>query len=200
MEEFQLISGSSGSGEYGPYLADLDERFQVIVEYYLFATPSQTLDIESVHRQLARHGMDQSSKRNEEYFANLKREVVANPDEFLNILDATKLGPNDRYCLKYNLEDAKSTPVDTDEFVKEYTYAFTDPPYGIRCKANDEKQSLCSESIMRLFGELSEYTIRRWSTDWSNFFDEGNEYWGAFLWTLLSDNGRGWWIGASATD
>ncbi|WP_145051409.1 hypothetical protein [Lignipirellula cremea] len=200
MNEFQLISDSFGTGEHGNHLADLEQRLHVVVECFLFATPLSTADVEAVHEQLARQGMDERFKRNEEYFANLKRNVVADPDRFMNTVDPDKLGPSDRFYIKYEIDNATSSLVDMDEFVREYTYAFTDPPYGIRCSCDDEKRAICSQSMTRLFGDLSDFTIRKWSTDWSNYFDAGNEWWGAFLWTLVSDDGRGWWIGASTTD
>lgn len=200
MDEFQLTSDSFGTGEHGDYLADLKERLLVVVEFFLFATPPGNSDSETIHARVARQGMEERFKRNEEYFANLKRNVIADPDHFMNAVDPNKLGPSDRFYITYDFDKATSSTIDRAGFVSEYTYAFTDPPYGIRCANDDEKRTICSQTITRLFGDLSDFTIRKWSTNWSNYFDAGNEWWGAFLWTLVSDDGRGWWVGASATD
>lgn len=200
MAVFPLITDSFGTGEHGDYLADLEERLHVVVECFCFATPPNTADDETVHEQIARRGMDERSKRNEEYFANLKRNVIGDPDRFMNAVDPDKLGPSDRFCLNYDIRKATSSLIDVHDFVRKYTYAFTDPPHGIRCRDQDEKLGVCSQTLTRLFGDLSEFTIREWSTDWSNYFDAGNEWWGAFLWTLVSDESRGWWVGASTTD
>lgn len=200
MEKFQLLSDSFGTGEHGNYLADLDERLHVVVECFLFAIPLRTSTVETVHRQIARQGMDERFKRNEEYFSNLKRNVIADPERFRNAVDANKLGPSDRFFIEYETDKATSSVIDLADFVSEYTYAFTDPPYGIRCANDDEKRAICSQTMTRLFGDLSDFEIRKWSTDWSNYFDAGKEWWGAFLWTLASDDGRGWWVGASTTD
>lgn len=200
MDEFQLISDSFGTGEHGEYLADLEERLHVVVDCFLFATPLGAAAVEAVHQQLARQGMDERFKRNEEYFANLKRNVLADPDCFMNAVDPDKLGPSDRFHIRYEIDNATSSLADLDDFVREYTYAFTDPPYGMGCSDEKEKLTICSQTMTRLFGDLSDFTIRKWSTDWSNYFDAGNEWWGAYLWTLVSDDGRGWWIGASTTD
>jgi hypothetical protein len=196
---YNLITDSFGTGEHGDYLADLAQRLNVVVECFLFATPLSTADDENVHKQIARQGMDERSNRNEEYFANLKQYAIANPD-LLYPIDPNKLGPTDRFCLNYDIHNATSSLVDVEDFVRDYTYAFTTPPYGIRCAENDEKHAICSQTMTRLFGNLSNFTVRKWSTDWSNYFDAGNEWWGAFLWTLVSNDGRGWWVGASATD
>lgn len=200
MNKFQLTSDSFGFGEHGNYLADLKERLHVIVEYFLFTTPQEKRDDVTIHTQIAQQGMDECSRRNEEYFSNLKRNAIENPGQYLYRIDPNKLGPTDRFCIEYEIKDAKSEPADMDDFVREYTYAFTDPPYGIRCSDDEDKHALCSQTIARLFGDISDFTIRKWSTDWSNYFDAGNEWWGAFLWTLVSADGRGWWVGASSTD
>lgn len=199
MGEFQLITDSFGTGEHGDYLAGLQERLHVVVECFLFATPYGTADHETVHLQVARQGMDERFKRNEQYFANLKRNVIAAPDRFMNAVDPDRLGPTDRFCLDYDINKATSVMASTDEFLREYKHAFTEPPYGIRCDPND-KEAICDQTLIRLFGDISDFAIRKWSTDWSNYFDAGNEWWGAFLWTLVSNDGRGWWVGASTTD
>ena len=200
MDKFQLTSDSFGTGQHGDYLADLEERLNVVVECFLFATPLGTAEVEAVHKQVARQGMDERFRRNEEYFANLKRNVIADPSRFKNAVDPNKLGPSDRFYIRYEIDKATSSIVDVDDFVREYTYAFTNPPYGIRCADNDEKRAVCLQTMRRLFGDLSDFEVRKWSTDWSNYFEAGNEWWGAFLWTLISNDGRGWWIGASSTD
>jgi len=188
MDEFQLVSDSFGSGEHGEYLLDLDNRLGVVVECFLFAIPLGCRNDVMLHAKIASQGMDERSKRNEEYYSEL------------NLHSADKLNPNQRFCISYDITAATSQPTDVNEFTQEYTYAFVDPPYPIRCSSTDEKLSRCSQAMTRLFGDLSEFTMRKWSTNWSNYFDAGNEWWGAFLWTLASDDGRGWWIGASTTD
>ena len=43
--------------------------------------------------------------------------------------------------------------------------------------------------------------VMAWSTDWSNYFEAGKEWWGAFYWTiLLEEKQEIIVIGASATD
>lgn len=199
MAEFRLISDSFGTGEHGAYLSDLEERLNVVVECFLFETPPGSADDPAVHLQIAHQGMCERSGRNEEYFANLKRNASADPDKFMDFVDPSKLGPTDRFCLDHDISKATCVEVESKDFTREYIHAFTDPPYGLRCP-DDEKLDICLQTMTRLFGDLSSFTIRKWSTDWSNYFDAGNEWWGAYLWTLVSDDGRGWWVGASTTD
>ncbi|HEY2828307.1 MAG TPA: hypothetical protein VGJ04_11970 [Pirellulales bacterium] len=82
-----------------------------------------------------------------------------------------------------------------------YKTAFFHPPYGLR-----ETLPFASNLFVQinnfLFGsdpDMSE--IFSWSTDWSNYFDAGREWWGAFYWTIRQPNSRQFVvIGASTTD
>lgn len=199
MELLPLETDSFGTGEHGPYLADLEERLHVVVNCFMFTTPRGSHANEAVHRQVADQGMHEFFLRNEKYFANLKQNVLANPAAFMDAVDPSKLGPEDRFHVNWDISKATSEVVDSDSFAREYTYAFTDPPYPLRCEKS-ELQTICKETMGRLFGDLSDFTIHKWSTNWSNYFEDGREWWGAFLWTLVSSDSRGWWVGASATD
>jgi hypothetical protein len=82
-----------------------------------------------------------------------------------------------------------------------YADAFLEPPYSLRCTL-DQATSLFQCVNTELFGRLSdELEIRSWSTDWSNYFDSGLEWWGAFYWTVYSPTvSRLVVVGASSTD
>jgi hypothetical protein len=88
------------------------------------------------------------------------------------------------------------------EFVtRGYKGAFCDPPYPLELSVS--RVSRLYESInKRLFGDLRTVAeIYSWSTDWSSYFDQSKEWWGAFLWTVRKDsNSPVIWIGASASD
>ena len=88
--------------------------------------------------------------------------------------------------------------------------ALLDPPYGIRLQNDsaEARKQLVHRFLRLVFGynviegsfESLPY-IMKWSTDWSNYFDAGNEWWGAFYWTiLLEERQEIIVIGASATD
>ena len=82
-----------------------------------------------------------------------------------------------------------------------YAEVFSDTPYGIR--ANLDQLNAWFEAINReLIGGLDEdLVVWNWSTDWSTWFDDGRDWWGAYLWTVERE-GRPWItaIGASSTD
>lgn len=82
-----------------------------------------------------------------------------------------------------------------------YKTAFFHPPHGLRGSA--EERVLCFNGINRyVLGDDPERAeIFSWSTDWSNYFDAGHEWWGAFWWTIRpTGSPRFVVVGASSTD
>lgn len=97
-------------------------------------------------------------------------------------------------------------------------YALLEPPYNIGVeidpKFGKEEYIVAKQkeftTLYRMFLNdfilLSQYPkedfiIYSWSDDWSNFFDEGKEYWGTYFWTVYNQqNNTIIVLGASATD
>jgi hypothetical protein len=86
-------------------------------------------------------------------------------------------------------------------FTAGYADAFLDPPYSLKLSVSDISV-LFADVNSALFGGLGPgLSIRRWPTDWSNYFDAGHEWWGAFFWTVLDPSrSRIYVIAASSTD
>jgi hypothetical protein len=77
-----------------------------------------------------------------------------------------------------------------------YWYAFLEPPCQNGYTAEDFKRI---NSV--LFPDKKSLTVFEWSTDWSDYFDEGHEWWGAACWSVYDKNlNRYVVIMASATD
>ena len=77
-----------------------------------------------------------------------------------------------------------------------YANAFLQPPYGSTLTEEDFDKM---NSV--LFSDKMALDICRWNTEWSNYFDEGLEWWGAYYWTVYDPKGKYFVvIGASATD
>ena len=65
-----------------------------------------------------------------------------------------------------------------------YVYAFAEPPYNMQLPA-EQVDALFHEMADAFFGGLGpDLRIYAWSTDWSAYFEDGKEWWGAFLWTV----------------
>ena len=78
-----------------------------------------------------------------------------------------------------------------------YWYAFLEPPHGADCKPEDLRRLNAA-----LFpGGAEALEAYAWTTDWSNYFDAGHEWWGAACWTVYDrDRDRFAVLLASATD
>src|SRR5262249_18674896 len=83
-----------------------------------------------------------------------------------------------------------------------YKPAFFHPPHGRRGGVSGNLHLFESINAHVLGnGDRNELTIWSWSTNCSSFFDDGREWWGAFLWTVATpDNPPVVVIAASATD
>lgn len=82
-----------------------------------------------------------------------------------------------------------------------YAFAFGNPPYSM--SGSEESIAELFDAInLELFGsDCDELEVFRWSNDWSDYFEAGLEWWGAFLWTVKPPS-RPYIvaIGASTTD
>jgi len=82
-----------------------------------------------------------------------------------------------------------------------YKTSFFHPPYNFRGSAVE--RLLCFNGLNRyILGDVPERAeIFSWSTDWSNYFEAGHEWWGAFWWTIRPAGLlRFVVVGASSTD
>jgi hypothetical protein len=77
-----------------------------------------------------------------------------------------------------------------------YAYSFLEPPYGNILLLKDWEQL---NDI--LFQNRDNLTIYIWNTEWSSYFEDGLEWWGAYFWTAFDDVLNTFVvIGASSTD
>ena len=87
-------------------------------------------------------------------------------------------------------------PVDSDRWLN-YRKAFLCPPHGNSYTDADFERV----NAVLFPGGTDELEIYRWSTDWSAYFDEGNEWWGSLCLTVYDKSlDRFVVIMASATD
>ncbi len=103
-------------------------------------------------------------------------------------------------------ERAQGQPISGDAFfgppsgaglARGFESAFKDPPYRLRHPRPD---ALFEGVVNELGLRDPRLEFVTWSTDWSNYFDPGLEWWGAHLWTILRPDASIVWIGASSTD
>jgi len=97
----------------------------------------------------------------------------------------------------------KATKIDSQSFFEaskkdnSYYYLFSQPPHENNYGVNDFNKI---NSILFPNG-FDNLEIYEWSTDWSNYFDEGLEWWGARCVSIYDIKlNRFIVIGASSTD
>lgn len=92
-----------------------------------------------------------------------------------------------------------------------YWYAFLEPPYGasfgyVKNNRYIKKRDYETEDFQKVNQVLfpngaDSLEVYEWSTDWTNHFDDGHEWWGASCWTVYDKSlDRFVVIMASATD
>lgn len=112
---------------------------------------------------------------------------------------------NKMYGVKYNREDFfndadSSWENGLREKTSNMTYwqAFSEPPYGIPYSKEDFRKINHLLFPIQFRNDLEIYC---WNDDFSNYFDDGKEWWGTALWSIYDEwMNRFVIIGASLTD
>lgn len=91
-----------------------------------------------------------------------------------------------------------------------YWYAFLEPPHGTQFKILPDGRKIEHEYTIEDFQGVNQIlfpngtkdlTVLEWNTDWSDYFNEGHEWWGAACWSVYDHSlERFVIIMASATD
>ena len=118
------------------------------------------------------------------------------------ILSGGKL--HNRYFYYDDKEVPEKAVAMTEEDLKKeaFAYAFFQPPYSFMItKSNFEKGIFFLDFCRLLFTDISQIEVCKRSTDSSNYFDEGKDWWGSFFCTVYNPC-RDWYIGilAATTD
>ena len=160
----------------------------------------------SSHRQRSLEAMQKIAK-----FHENRAQTLSNRDfpiaQFWRVsFDAAKLnGEPIRAAQFWGNDDAFPKPTGESSFLiperDGYKTAFFNPPMGMGLSRVEQIQLFERVNKQLWNGDLSDCAIYSWSTNWSNYFDSGHEWWGAFWWTVYSPQTQLLTvIGASATD
>jgi hypothetical protein len=191
-----------------PELIKLLEKYRAIggVLDYVFLEPLEDACPERLHRAAALEGMAAIDRRLEQWA--IRHASTKYPIEmFFRVhWDESKLaGRPVSFSTFRGTDDVEPKPHGQHAWgipnVDGYKTAFFHPPYGLQ--ASDDEQATLFVGINRfVLGEDSvRVEITEWSTDWSDYFEAGHEWWGAFYWTIRrSGTTRMTVVGASSTD
>lgn len=105
----------------------------------------------------------------------------------------------DTFFLEDNRGWLNTGVTETPEKMKmNYWLAFSEPPYGIPYSREDFRKINHSLFPVQFRKDLEIYS---WNDDFSNYFDDGKEWWGTALWSIYDKwMDRFTVIGASLTD
>ena len=153
----------------------------IVVEYVVLRNTTGESSLAS-HRRAALAGMHTLASRLDKYYTDLIRLRPGcrhyNRNDFFKITwDETKMS-----ATPYDTESLFSPVWQRGEHpIGGYAHAFMDPPYGHKYTLDDFR--LLNEALFTppVAGTTRAY---RWSTDWSNYFEAGLEWWGAYYWTV----------------
>jgi hypothetical protein len=190
-----------------PELATLLAKYASLggVLDYVFLEPEIDRPAEELHRMAALEAMaaiDQCLEQRAESNASHEHPI----EMFFRVhCDETKLtGQRISFSSFWGSDDVEpkgSGDVWRIPNVDGYKTAFFHPPYGLGGSSAEKVELFTGLNQHVLGDDPARVEIFSWSTDWSNYFDAGHEWWGAFFWTIRSSGTSCFAaIGASSTD
>jgi hypothetical protein len=153
-------------------------------------SPSQFASVYALHKAAAAFTIESSTMR-------YPRSKVKGPDSRREPEKAqgTALSPIDFFAPSYPGVPFKNiitiTREEREQCIRDYYYAFNYPPYyppyNLLCLDECTEEKLFPAINHELFGDdMEALTIYSWSTDWADYFHDGHQWWGSFLWTVQS--------------
>lgn len=100
-----------------------------------------------------------------------------------------------------NISDSELFKSDTSKLSTiGFAQAFLDPVHGFRVSNSIyETGKYFIDFCEFLFSDLNKIEIFKWSTDCSNYFDDGKEFWGTHFWTVYNPE-KDYYVGITAYD
>lgn len=185
-------------------LADFDEAGGVL-DYVILRTGAAPTSPQ-LHRAAALAGISAIDLRLEKW-AEIHASEDLKAERFFRLRwDESRLsGRPASFTTFWGTDDAKPEPLGRGTHrvpnVDGYKTAFFYPPYRLSCPDHEAEHLFDGINSYVLGPDPAGCEIFSWSTDWSNYFDAGKEWWGAFYWTVRPAGSDSLVvIGASATD
>jgi len=189
-------------------LCSLLARFDVAggVLDYVFLERQDAGPPNACHRVAALAGMAEIDRRLEQWA--IQNASAKSPIEiFFRVRwDEAKLtGEQVSFSTFWGTDDVEPKPIGDRAWsipnVDGYKTAFFHPPYTLRGSASEKADLFAAINRYVLGADPEQAEIFSWSTDWSNYFEAGHEWWGAFYWTIRpAGSQRMVVVGASSTD
>lgn len=162
----------------------------VVLDYVFIKNSDNLNDQYEIHKNVAIYGMQILKERLENYFI----ELFGRHPELYN---------EEVIKIKIHEEDIFGDQVSYTTFwgANDYQNAFFEPPHGLSGTFKDQRDLFERINEIIFMAEIEQIEIYSWSDGWSNYFDDGKEWWGTYYWTIYN-RGRGIYtvIAGSTTD
>jgi hypothetical protein len=174
-----------------------------VVHYAVFA-PDEPDDLDAVHRAAVAAGIDRITTDHDAAVAarcrefRVKQPKPMTPANQPSRATSTRVAPAEFVGPFYDFDRRRLVPAMVDGpnetsskagapsgfMTWGYADAFTDTPYGMKADLDDMTHWFNAINDAFLDGLSDRLDIRSWSTDWSKWFDAGNEWWGSIFATI----------------
>lgn len=176
-----------------------------VLDFVLLESVEQSC-AENRHRSAALAGIAAIDARLADWATNHASDDTPAEEFFRVHWDEAKLtGKHVSFSEFWGADDVTAKPIASNAWSfsipSGYKTAFFLPPHALRGSFEETLKLFEAISHRVLGSRPEEAEVYSWSTDWSNYFDAGHEWWGSFLWTVQPTNSnRITVIGASSTD
>jgi hypothetical protein len=196
--------------EISLFLTEL-EKHNYAVKHFFF----RPIAIENAHHAVAEASLIAIKKKSDAYlYSSWKMSIDW---ETLNASKPTKLLPEEFLGTRFHFPTKQLFQWDSIHGQKWPRYWFLSGEKRTKENAktplteNGYSYAVCSpchrgvspelfqECWEKFFGDLETLEIYAWTTDCSNYFDAGKEWWGEFFWTVYSPT-YDWYVGILASD
>lgn len=179
--DFQtMIKLDNSLNDYLEYLSEIG----CVIKYYIFDWNGNNSPSEAIHRlSIVKSFIEISNEENEHRHKFLERgyEYIGDVNYSQNYSDmtATKISYNE---LLNDPNDGNS-----EYYTKGYRSAFLKPPHDLLLHKKINQSEFFIDATNKIIGmEYEIELILKWNTDWTDYFDDGKECWGAHLWTIYN--------------
>ncbi len=194
-----------------PFYGIISRYDRCVIEYFLMEDDAPYRDKQS-HREAVLFAMLRAAERSveEDHVAEVMRgkEAAGEPEPWRYEMEKAEATLTDAASFLYLpeiLRKGKNRRVEYDCGWKNdgsggripYWYAFLEPPHGTGYGPEDFRKINAA-----LFPQGTDaLEVYEWTTDWSEYFDDGHEWWGAACWSVYDRHlNRYAVLFASATD
>jgi hypothetical protein len=162
---------------------------------YVFLKAAGERPPEELHREAALRGMAIIDDRLAQWALSMATPAFPVEKFFRVRWDESKLsGRRVGLSTFWGTDDVEPKPLGPGAYTipekDGYKPAFFHPPHSLEGTSSEKAELFAAINRYVLGADPERAEIFCWSTSWSNYFDAGHEWWGAFYWTIRPDRAQ----------